>query len=181
MRSCSKEALLERTHEFNCMFDQLFQSYRTDLIVCANEVVKDTLVAEDIVTDAFIRFWENPKKYESLSKAKGFLYISTMNACRNFLNQRRYYKKQLKHFRSAQPTHSNLMNDLIRKEVFEEVCDLLQQMPAKSRQTAVMYFMRRTSCRKLSKKLNKAPSTVKNNLQYAIRFLQKRFRFEEAA
>jgi RNA polymerase sigma-70 factor (ECF subfamily) len=68
--------------------NQLAIRFYAQLCLFADSFVKDQLVAEDIVSDVFIKLWNKANDFSSLTAIKAFLYISTKNASLNYINQR---------------------------------------------------------------------------------------------
>jgi RNA polymerase sigma-70 factor (ECF subfamily) len=66
----------------------IFHRFYAQLCLFADSFVKDQLVAEDIVSDVFIKLWNKANDFSSLTAIKAFLYISTKNASLNYINQR---------------------------------------------------------------------------------------------
>jgi RNA polymerase sigma-70 factor (ECF subfamily) len=63
----------------------LFEQYRPNFVVVARSYVRDQMVAEDIVNDCFITFWENREKIDLAQNIPGYILTSIKNRCLNHL------------------------------------------------------------------------------------------------
>ncbi|MCO5235231.1 MAG: sigma-70 family RNA polymerase sigma factor, partial [Chitinophagaceae bacterium] len=65
--------------------DELFAQYYRALVYFAMRIIKNQEEAEDIVIESFSRLWDNRERMESVQNIKGFLYLTTRNACVDYL------------------------------------------------------------------------------------------------
>src|SRR5699024_430621 len=64
--------------------------YNRPLMYFAMQYVKKQEVAEEVVSDVFIKLWENRNRFENLNKLRAFLYISVKNASLNHVRTAEY-------------------------------------------------------------------------------------------
>lgn len=84
-------------------FAQLYEQYKSSFVVVARSYVRDSIVAEDIVSDCFISCWENRGKIDCTQNIPAYIHTSVKNSCLNFLrNQITRLKVQQKIHSSAQ-------------------------------------------------------------------------------
>ena len=57
-------------------FGKLFEQYKPQFVMVARSYVRDAMVAEDLVMDSFISFWENRNKTEIVQNIPCLLYTS---------------------------------------------------------------------------------------------------------
>ncbi len=59
----------------------LFRQYYRELCLCALHYVKDTGMAEDIVMDCFLKFYDRQRSGETFASARSYLYMMVRHAC----------------------------------------------------------------------------------------------------
>ncbi len=72
-------------------FEILFQTYYSALCALGRSMVHSKETAEDLVSDIFVKIWENPENLNVTQSLKGYLIRSVRNACINYLT--RSYQK----------------------------------------------------------------------------------------
>ena len=88
LRTILKEAPKLSEKDFNKLFDQ----YNNKIYDVANYYVRNREIAEEIVTDVFIKIWERVD-LEKIHNLDSYLYISTKNHALNYLNKEKRYRK----------------------------------------------------------------------------------------
>ena len=66
-------------------FNELFSNYQRQFIRFAESYVHDTAVAEDIVIDAFMYYWENRNHLYESTNIPAYILTSIKNKCLNHL------------------------------------------------------------------------------------------------
>src|SRR5258708_13374347 len=69
-------------------FRQVFERYNKQLGYFAEKRIQDREEAEDIVAQTFSILWQKREDFETEEKIRSFLYVTTRNACIDFLRQR---------------------------------------------------------------------------------------------
>lgn len=125
-------------------FGQLFEQYKPGFLAIARSYVRDGMVAEDIVVDAFIAFWEKRNKIQISQSIPSYILASVKNRCLNWL---RNEKKRLEiqgNIHSVnlriisqriETLETNNPESLFVREISTIVEDKLQEMPARMRKT----------------------------------------------
>lgn len=62
--------------------------YNSSFIRFANSYVRDIAIAEDIVTDAFMSYWEHKSDISSESNIPAYILTTVKNKCLNYLKHR---------------------------------------------------------------------------------------------
>ena len=73
-------------------FAQLYVSSMPFLLQFANSIIKNKELAEEIVSDVFIRIWQKRANLKAVENFKLYLYISTKNTSLNYLS--RHFRKE---------------------------------------------------------------------------------------
>src|SRR5690606_28219119 len=67
----------------------VFDLHYRSLCYFAECMVQDRQEAEDIAATSFVKLWKRSADFETSQNIKAFLYISTRNACLDYLKQLR--------------------------------------------------------------------------------------------
>jgi len=144
-------------------FEQIFNKYRSWLIFYAVKLVRDQLVAEDIVTEVFLKFWQNEKGFPNAAAAKAFLDISTRNACLNYLETARRNKRREKIIqRNTEEFEDSVLNAMTRAELISEGWNIIESLPVECRRVILLCYVKNMSNLKTAQHLGLSVHTIKN-------------------
>lgn len=155
--------------------DYLFRLYYNALCFFAERLIQDRPAAEDIVTDTFMKLWERHTDFETQLNIKAFLYITTRNACLNFLKQVQRHansKNELAYLSAQDEDHT--LNEIIRTEVLQELYEEIENLPTQCRKIFKMSYQHGLKNHEIAEKLQISPNTVKNQKVRAIQLLRVR-------
>ncbi len=113
-------------------FGKLFTEYKPRFVAVAYRYVRDTGVAEDLVSDSFMAFWEARERLAGEVNIPAYILTSVRNRCLNHL------QSDLRHLRAQKDfhgTHSRTLQADIRslslcnphKLLSDEIDDLLSR------------------------------------------------------
>lgn len=152
-------------------FKQLFVQFYKPMCVAARLYTSDSVEAEDVVQQVFIKFWEEKHHKKINSSYKHFLHISVRNACFNHIG--RLKTKQKREYDAVQESLVEQAIDfLMQKEelnVFESAYD---ELPPQSRKVFELVYFADQPYKAAAKKLNISVNTVKTHLKNALRILK---------
>lgn len=98
-------------------FGQLYNMYRQRFVIIARRYVRDRMVAEDIVADSFVSFWNNRSNIPSDSNLPAYILTIVKNNCLNWLHAQQIH---MRIEQQLQTTQSRLVESNIRSL---ESCD----------------------------------------------------------
>lgn len=67
--------------------EQLFQKYYFNLCLYAKKYVVSTNLAEEVVSDVFLKIWQNRKTLQINTSLKSYLFVATKNLSINVINK----------------------------------------------------------------------------------------------
>lgn len=70
-------------------FDRLYTEYKPRFILIAQSYIRDAMVAEDIVTDSFLYFWEHRQELEITASAPAYILGAVKNGCLAWLRNQK--------------------------------------------------------------------------------------------
>lgn len=150
-----------------------FKEYTDILYYRALGIVHDQLVAEDIVQEVFIRFWNGRSKIDVSVSVFAYLMQSVTNACRNYLEslavRRRYAEEFRKEFEEGEEYEYG-------KEELEELRSrlylLVDSLPGKCREIFLLACMEGLKYREVAERLDVSVNTVKTQVKVAYQRLR---------
>lgn len=77
------------------LFNELYRKHYDGFVRFADSYVLDRAVAEDMVAESFMAYWNNRKSMRADSNVRAYLLTVLKNKCLNHLHQRQFREKQL--------------------------------------------------------------------------------------
>lgn len=157
-------------------FEQVFHQFNAPLCFFARRWVHDLAVAQDIVTDVFVKLWQKRTDFKTLYSIKAFLYISTRNACINHTQQAKYQARVREAIRQQSgDRESNGLNEVIYAEVLRQVNAIVERLPAKCREVITLSYSAGLNCHEIAHKMQVSVHTVRNQKNRGVHLIKSRF------
>jgi RNA polymerase sigma-70 factor (ECF subfamily) len=156
----------------------IVKSYYPILCKFAEQFLPDSGLAEDIVQETFIKFWQYEGSFDSLLKLKSFLYTVTRNGCLNL--QRGREREEDKHQKSAvfQSTSAEeedaVYDEITRLERLHQINQVVRQMPLRMQRVFLLSFEQGLSINEIAAKMNISVKTVRNQKYRSLVLLRTR-------
>jgi len=115
-------------------FARLVDLYSHDLFLFAKGIVAHTQLSEEIVSDVFIKIWENRSELLEIEHLKSYLYTAVRNQAVSALRRR---KKDTISLEDIQDYHYEPVaaheDSLIDQETLEQINRAIEYLPAKTK------------------------------------------------
>ena len=112
-------------------FGQLYMAYMPNLLQFAQSIIKNRELAEEIVSDVFIKVWQNRKGLAGIENFRLYLYKSIKNTSFNYLS--RHYRKDTVSLDEMSLSISHLSYNpeqlLITSEVVYKINNTIKMLP----------------------------------------------------
>ena len=92
-------------------FGRLYNQYRQRFVIIARRYVRDRMVAEDIVADSFVSFWNKKAEIPSDANLPAYILTIVKNNCLNWLHAQQIH---LRIEQQLQTTQARLVEASIR-------------------------------------------------------------------
>lgn len=158
-------------------FTYFFQLHYRPLCYFAAQMVGDHQDAEDIVKDTYVKLWQKHDSFATSQNIKAFLYITTRNACLNFLRHlqvREASRKELM-FLEEIKGQDLVLNRMIKAELMQEIYCEIEKLPEKRRMVFKMAYLEGLKNDEIAEQMNISIHTVKEHKGKALQFLRLRF------
>lgn len=158
-------------------FEYVFTEFYHSLCYFANKYVGDEEVAQDIVQEIFVWFYESKNRFENLMAVKSFLYSCVYNKVINYLKADRNQSIIREKIKNLSNEEDSCYEDYqIETEVFEEIFKAIEELPEECRRIFKMSYIEKKCIKEIMDTLNIAESTIKTQRQRAKKILRDRLK-----
>ena len=150
----------------------LIEQYHNRLCNYANSLIKDDLIAEDIVQNVFVQIWEKRKKLKYELSLESYLYKSVHN---KFIDEYRKGKAVMaleKKYMTALELAIDEKDEVQEQKILTILFDAIHQLPPKCKQIFLMSKKEGLTNIEISQCLNLSKKTVENQITKAFRILR---------
>ncbi|WP_276483687.1 RNA polymerase sigma factor [Paraflavitalea pollutisoli] len=162
-------------------FMQVFHQHHKPLLYFAKKIVLHHEVAEECVSDCFIKLWQIRERFASTDKVKAFLYISVKNACLNYIKsphaRQTFQAEPTEELLSEQPA---FFAQMIQAELMDAIYREIDQLPEKQRLVFRMSYLEGATTADICAALDMTPAAVFTNRSRATETLKKVFKDRNA-
>ncbi|MBV7529063.1 RNA polymerase sigma-70 factor [Chitinophaga sp. sic0106] len=156
-------------------FEQIFKSHYKGLHAYAYTILKDDIMAEEMVQNVFCKLWEKSSEIKIKESVSGYLYRAVYHESINYL---RHEKVKASHVAYARYQHTTPANTLPAsgkvqlRELQEKLQAALLELPEKCRTVFQMSRFDELKYQEIADKLNISVKTVENQMGKALRILR---------
>lgn len=156
-------------------FNFLFKKFYASLCFFSARLISNKFAAEEIVQDVLYKLWCKHADFNSLASIKAFLYISTRNACMNYLDkEQRKMKHDLNIALSDDDIEEPVINEIIYVEVLTEIALEISNLPDQCGKIIKMIYEDELKPQEIADQLHITVSTVYNQKMRGLSILRKR-------
>lgn len=164
-------------------FERLYDEYRPRFVAFARGYVKDRLAAEDLVTDAFVYFWENRDRIDPRQGSMpAYVFTTLRHKCLNHLrnnlirlrvrseieeHERRILNENIRSLELCNP------RQLFRGEIERIVRENLDEMPELTRNVFTELRFQGRTYREVAERLGISERRVETELEKALAKLRR--------
>lgn len=156
------------------LISQVFDQYYAALCYFATGITNNDQEAEDIVLDTFRKFWSHSGNFESQQNIKAFLYITTRNACFNFLKfNKKKERDELEfsqHWITQQEENAEQLR--IKAEVLRKINEEVDKLPRKCKEVFRLAYFEGLKANDIAMQLRISVNTVRNQKARALQLLR---------
>jgi len=164
----------ETTNE-EISFELLFKEYYSRLVYFSYHIVGDKANAEDIVQEAFVKFWNQKEDVASHKTViKNYLYSTVKNASLNVVRHDKVVEKHHSKLSTSDIDDSTIDNLIIHSEVLAEIHRALSSLPESCQKISRMGYLEGMKNHEIATTLGVSVNTVKTQKQRALQLLRLR-------
>lgn len=170
----SNNLVEESTDIIDAAFEDIFKTHFKALYAYAYTIVKDEIIAEEVVQSVFLRLWEKRLGLTVHTSIKAFLYRSVYNESLNYHKHQKVkaaYQQHQVYIRGNDvgddPSDRVQMKDLERRLEFA-----MNKLPEACRTIFQMSRFENLKYREIAEQLNISIKTVENQMGKALKILR---------
>jgi len=153
-------------------FRQLFDEYYSSMCLYANSIIGDLERSQDIVSDCFVKIWEQRSTIQIKSSFKHYLLIMIRNSIYSYLRSPESRKAEIETILDKLENSPVEEYDLERDETIVEVYKLIEKLPEQRRLILELATFRGKSYKEIAEMLGISVNTVNKQMSRAYRFLR---------
>lgn len=154
------------------LFEDVFKTHFKSLYVYACSIIKDEIMAEEIVQQVFYKLWEKKEQIEVQQSIKSYLYRSVHNESINYLRHEKVRSKYQAHLVHTSKDEDRIMDNVALKELQQKIDSALNDLPEQCRTIFQLSRYEELNYREIASTLGISVSTVKNQVGKALRVLR---------
>ncbi|MFB5944929.1 RNA polymerase sigma-70 factor [Albibacterium profundi] len=162
------------TDTIDTAFEDLFKAHFKALHAYAYAIVKDEIIAEEVVQSVFLRLWEKRSSLTVHTSIKAFLYRSVYNESLNYHKHQKVKSAYHQHQRYVRGNDSgdDSSNRVQMKDLEGRLELALNKLPEACRTIFQMSRFEELKYREIAEQLNISIKTVENQMGKALRILR---------
>jgi RNA polymerase sigma-70 factor (family 1) len=152
---------------------QVYALYQRPLCFFTEQLIANTMAAEDIVSECFIHAFQKKENFPSLGQLKSFLFTAAKNAALNYLKaQKRHDDIHHSIERGAERFSLDVENAYIKTEVMQIIFTEIEKLPPQCRQVVRLSVVDGKSAPEIAAELDMAYQTVLNQKAKGVALLR---------
>jgi len=154
-------------------FEQIFKTYFKSLHSYAFTILKDEIVAEEIVQNIFYKIWEKAEQINSGTSIQAYLYRAVHNESLNYIKHlkvRSNYQQQALY--QMKNETDNASKKISFKELEGRLHQALNELPQQCRTVFQKSRFEELKYRQIAEELNISVKTVENQMGKALKILR---------
>src|SRR5258708_287561 len=153
-------------------FKEIYDIYFNRIFVFAIKLTGAKEEAEDIASDSFTKLFKMYRRFENLPNIQAFLYVTTRNACLNYLKYRQTMESKKKEWAITNlETETWLEINQIEGEMLKAIYNAVEELPKGCKDIIKMY-LEGLNTAEISTRLHISAPTVRSQKRYAIQLLK---------
>jgi len=151
----------------------IFRAFYRPLCYFATQLTGNQPEAEDIAIDSIIKLLEKRGDFDNVHNIKSFLFVTTRNACFDFLRSEQRHGHSHKELLYLQgEAEEQVENEMIKARVLQEIYTKVEKLPPQCRKIFKLVFFEGLSTAEIAQKMNITARTVLNQKTRAISLLK---------
>jgi RNA polymerase sigma-70 factor (ECF subfamily) len=156
--------------------EALFRAMYAPLCGFARTFVRSASAAEDVIEDTFLKLWTYRERLSVRGSVKSYLLTIVRNAALDHLSRRRTEAQRTEaipadHRWRQAAVVNEAEEHLLTEEVSERLQRAIDALPARTRQTYVLYYHHHMSYAEIARAMSVSVRTVENQLARSLRIL----------
>jgi len=169
-------AAREQMDGYKKTFEWIFKTYYRALCFYAEGMVGEKEAAEEIVSEFFLKLWENHEKIHITTSLQAYLYKSIFNNCLKYLEQLKVLRKYREHAQYMMEScdlfqlqnDNNPLSMIISEETVGEIERAIDALPPQCKEVFQLLRFDGLSYQEIADKLGVSINTVRTQITRAM-------------
>ncbi|MDP4679792.1 MAG: RNA polymerase sigma-70 factor [Cyclobacteriaceae bacterium] len=158
-------------------FEIVFNQYYKTLCGYANKYLDDTDVAEEIVQEVFVKFWEKCESIAPDSSIKSYLYRSVHNTCLNHIKHLKVRDNYRQYVMVKMETESyNFFDDVEDTNLEKKIYDAIDELPPQCQKIFKLSRFEGLKYQEIADHLGLSIKTIEVQMGKALKVLRQKLR-----
>ncbi len=154
-------------------FEEVFKSHFKALYAYAYTILKEDIMAEEMVQKVFCKLWEKKDAIQIEQSLPAYLYRAVYNECLNHLkheNVKRTYQSYVMH--TTTESVESAGKKVMLRELEHKIAEALKRLPEQCRTIFQLSRFEELKYREIADKLNLSVKTVENQMGKALKIMR---------
>lgn len=153
-------------------FEQIWRVHYKELLIFAGNLLRNNIMVDDIVSDAFIKLWILRDNFRNRRSVKPFLYKVVKNYCIDILRQQKTKRKVFERLFYSGEEMDNSLFDGYEPDQLKILTKQTSQLPSACRAIFECYFFKGQNTKEIAVMFNLSEQTVRNQWSKALKILR---------
>lgn len=153
-------------------FEEAFKSHFKGLHAYAYTIIKDDIMAEEMVQNVFYKLWKNRDTTQINQSLAAYLYRSVYHECLNYLKHVKVKAAYQAHAAKTMEQTENATDRVRMKELEQKLDTALRELPEQCRTIFQMSRFEELKYMEIATKLGISVKTVENQMGKALKLLR---------
>jgi len=153
-------------------YELLFQTYYKKLCSYSFGVVKDMVIAEEIVQDFIFKLWENPNYVTTHQKLRPYMFRSVYNNSLQYLKTRARFDENSDLIFSMQESYEKSEQQVEYDELYDALERSLSSLPTKTREIFTLNREEDLSYKEIAIRVNLSVKSVEYHISKAMKLIE---------
>ena len=167
-----REFFLQMQQGDKYAFEYFFKTYVDMLYAYAIGFCRDEDVAEDLVQEAFVRFWTMREKLSYSESIYGYLQRTVRNICINRKEREKVEEKYRCEVLNTGKEEFDWNDDDALEELRQQLLDAIDRLPEKCREIFVLSCVEGLKYQEVADQLDVSINTVKTQVRFGYKKLR---------
>ncbi|ERJ58992.1 MULTISPECIES: RNA polymerase sigma factor [Sphingobacterium] len=156
-------------------FAEIYERYAIVLYYKVNQILRDEDASKDVIQDLFTFIWERSDNLDENQNLSGYLYIASRSRVLNLIQKGKTKSDYLSEIgKFSEIVANETLEKLDEKELLRLVTNEIDKLPTKMREVFQLSRIEDLSHREIAQKLGISETTVKKQVQNALKILKQR-------
>lgn len=151
-------------------FNYFFRKFYPSLCMFAKRYVPDSGIAEDVVSESFLKVWDKREGFTNATALSSYLYRTVYHGCLRWLEkeERRMVKDEVE----EKIEEENYLVNITRTETIRELYAAMNTLPKECKKVFNLLYVEGKSVREAAEELAVSISTVKAQKARGLQLLR---------